>query len=404
MRILLVHDYGTPTGGAELQMLSLRRGLRERGHTVRLFTSRAKHVGGDVLADDSCFGVTNRLQVLTQAVNPSAVRQLRRVLRDFRPDVVHARMILYQLSPAILPLLRPYPSVYQAAMYRAICPIGTRVLPSGASCTHRAGVVCLRERCVTPQSWLLLMLQRALWLRGRNVFSRFVALSHPMREVLEAGGLAPVQVIHNGVPERDVRPLLPSTPRVVYAGRLAPEKGVDVLLRAFAKCVSELPSAQLDIIGDGPERHALTQLTNSLGLHSHVHFLGHLSRDRMESACEAAWVQAVPSQWPEPFGNVSTEAMMRGTAVIASDVGGQRDIVVHDQTGLLLPAADVAAWHAALQRLLTDRDLAESMGRAGRVRALSMFGEAACLDQWESLYREIVAERAGTAARAGQVA
>ncbi len=393
MRILLLHDYGTPTGGAELQMLALRRGLRERGHTVRLFTSRARHVGGEVLADDSCFGITNRLQVLTQTVNPSAVRQLRRVLRSFRPDVVHARMIMYQLSPAILPLLRGYPAVYQAAMYKVICPIGTRVLPDGRDCPHIAGRVCLREGCVTPQSWAVLMLQRALWLRGRDVFARYVALSRVMKDTLEAGGLAPVQVMHNGVPERAARPPLEDPPRVVYAGRLAPEKGVDLLLRAFAAAHRAVPSARLDIIGDGPLRAELEQLAASLALGEHVRFFGHLDRDTMESACDAAWVQVVPSQWPEPFGNVSTEAMMRGTAVIASDVGGQRDIVAHGDTGLLLPPRDEATWTSALAALLSDRAYAERLGASGRARALGVFGEAANLDRWEALYREIIHER-----------
>ena len=393
VKILLLHDYGTATGGAELQMLALRRGLRARGHDVRLFTSRAKHVGGEVQADHSCFGATGHLQVLTQTYNPSAVRQLKAVLRSFRPDIVHARMILYQLSPAILPLLTSYPAVYQAAMYRAICPLGTRVLPDGSDCTHIAGRVCLKERCVTPQSWVMLMLQRMLWQRGRGVFSRYVALSHVMRDNLEAGGLSPVMVIHNGVPERAMRAPLPATPRVVYAGRLAREKGVDLLLRAFAATHRSVPSAKLDIIGDGPLRASLMQLVESLQLTSSVRFLGHLTRERMEAECDAAWVQAVPSQWHEPFGNVSTEAMMRGTAVVASDVGGQRDIVRHEETGLLVPAHHEGAWTRAMTTLLTDQSLAERYGAAGRARALTSFSERACLDQWEALYAEVIAER-----------
>lgn len=402
MKILLLHDYGTATGGAELQMLALRRGLRARGHEVRLFTSRATHVGGEVLADDSCFGVTNRLQVLTQTYNPSAVRQLRRVLRAFQPDIVHARMILYQLSPAILPLLSSYPAIYQAAMYRAICLLGTRMLPDGSDCTHIAGRVCLKERCVTPQSWLMLMMQRMLWQRGRRVFSRYVALSHVMRETLETGGLSPVMVIHNGVPKRDMRAPLSGPPRVVYAGRLAREKGVDLLLRAFAATHRAVPTAALDIIGDGPLRESLVQTVDALHLTSSVRFLGHLTREQMEAECDSAWVQVVPSQWHEPFGNVSTEAMMRGTAVVASDVGGQRDIVRHEETGLLVPAQDEVAWAHAMTMLLTDRELAERYGAAGRARALESFSERACLDQWEALYGEVIAERGAASALAEQ--
>lgn len=395
MKVLLLHDYGTATGGAELQMLALRRGLRERGHDVRLFTSRASYVPADVLADDDCFGLINtRLQVLTQTVNPSAVRRLRQVLRAFSPDVVHARMIMYQLSPAILPLLRGIPAIYQEATYKSICLTGTRVLPDGSGCRHIAGRVCLQERCVTPQSWAVLMLQRTLWLRGRHVFSRFVALSQAMKAELELGGLSPVHVMHNGVPERPMRAPLEGPPRLVFAGRLSPEKGVDRLLRAFAHVRAIVPDAVLDILGDGPLQASLHALAQSLGVSGAVHFHGHLMREAMETVCDRAWVQAVPSQWAEPFGNVSTEAMMRGTAVVASSVGGQRDIVEHEVTGLLLPPQDDDAWQRALVRLLSDRALAESFGAAGRERALERFSESASLDRWEAMYHAVISESA----------
>jgi glycosyltransferase involved in cell wall biosynthesis len=299
---------------------------------------------------------------------------------------------MYQLSPAILPLLRDTPAIYQEATYKSICLTGTRVLPDGRACGHIAGRVCLTEGCVTPQSWAVLMLQRALWLRGRDVFSRYVALSHAMKTELERGGLSPVHVMHNGVPERPMRPPLSAPPRVVFAGRLAPEKGVDRLLRVFARVRELVPDAVLEILGDGPLRASLETLAHTLGVSAAVHFHGHLMRDAMEAACDGAWVQAVPSQWAEPFGNVSTEAMMRGTAVLASDVGGQRDIVAHESTGMLLPPQDDDAWHHALVRLLSDRALAEAYGEAGRQRALALFSESASLDRWEAMYHAVISE------------
>ncbi|NJN86343.1 MAG: glycosyltransferase, partial [Leptolyngbyaceae cyanobacterium SL_7_1] len=165
MKVLLLNDIGTATGGAELQMLSLRQGLRDRGHEVRLLTSQVIPIeGSKLLADDVCFGSNTRLQVLTQTINPSAYLALRRALQTFQPDVVHVRIFMGQLSPLILPLLKDIPCLYQAAMYRAICPKGTKVLPDGNSCTSRAGLSCLRHRCLTPQSWAMLMVQRQLLL------------------------------------------------------------------------------------------------------------------------------------------------------------------------------------------------------------------------------------------------
>jgi hypothetical protein len=141
MKILLLHDYGTATGGAELQMLALRQALRDRGHEVRLFTSRAVPVADyPLLADDHCFGSLTRFQVLSQTANVSAYWNLRRVLQTFRPDVVHVRMFMWQLSPLILPLLTSLPAIYQTAVYKAICPLGTKILPNGQACNNRAGL------------------------------------------------------------------------------------------------------------------------------------------------------------------------------------------------------------------------------------------------------------------------
>src|SRR6185503_12644278 len=103
MRILLASDYATPTGGAELMILALRDALRRRGHDARLFASSARPLGMSSEADYECFGISSRLRGLSQVANPSAFLSLNRVLRDFRPDVVHVRLFLSQLSPLILP-------------------------------------------------------------------------------------------------------------------------------------------------------------------------------------------------------------------------------------------------------------------------------------------------------------
>ncbi len=110
----------------------------------------------------------------------------------------------------------------------------------------------------------------------------------------------------------------------------------------------------------------------------------------MEDAFSTAWVQAAPSTWEEPFGLVAAEGMMRGTAVVTTDSGGLAEQVDPGVTGLTTPAGDVDALAAALRSILSDRDKAEAMGRAGRERALAHFTDDAVLDRFEDIYREIV--------------
>jgi hypothetical protein len=112
MRVLLVNDYGTIHGGAEISTVMLRDGLRRRGHVSMLFRSLARQLDLPRVADVECYGTVSRYRTLLQTAKPSAWRGLRRVLAQYRPDIVHVRMFLMQLSPLILPLLRQMPSIY----------------------------------------------------------------------------------------------------------------------------------------------------------------------------------------------------------------------------------------------------------------------------------------------------
>jgi glycosyltransferase involved in cell wall biosynthesis len=389
MRILLVNDYATPSGGAELATLGLHEGLRKEGHDARIFSSSARPSTGPSFADYECVGTTSRWRTLLQTANPWAFIKLLRVLAEFQPDVVHVRMFLTQLSPLILPLLRNVPCLYHVVWYRPICPIGTKTLPDGTACLAPAGVVCYRNHCLPLRDWFPLMLQMKLWRRWRHVFNLVVANSEATKRYLVAEGIEPVKVVWNGVPVQLPRPPLAPPPTVVFAGRLVREKGVDVLLHAFVKVVARIPVARLLVIGDGPERDTLGALIAKLGLVPNVSVFGHLSRSEMERHCAKAWVQAVPSRWAEPFGLVAAEAMMRGTAVVASASGGLTEIIQDGKTGFLAPPDDPNALAETLVRLLSDRELTEQIGMAGRRFAREHLGQATSVDRFVELYQTL---------------
>jgi glycosyltransferase involved in cell wall biosynthesis len=389
MKVLLINDTATPIAGSEIMSLTLRDGLRRRGHDARLFASSARPLPADVLADYRCFGTTARSRTLLATANPWAFRQLRRVLAEFRPDVVHVRMFLTQLSPLILPLLRRVPSLEHVVNYKPICPLGTKLLPNGTTCRVRAGPACYANRCLPLHAWIPLMLQLRLYRDWRGAFDLTVANSEAVRRRLLADGIRPVEMVRNGVRSRPPRPPLSAPPTVAYAGRLVPEKGVDVLLHAFARVARRMPEARLLLAGEGAQGRRVRELIPELGLSPRVCLLGQLPRSEVERAFDAAWVQAVPTRLDEPFANVATEAMMRGTAVVASGSGSLVEIVRHGQTGLLVRPGDADALAEALLVLLGDRQLAERMGRAGRDVALTHFSEAAWLDQFLNVYRSI---------------
>ncbi|MEY2487244.1 MAG: hypothetical protein QOH39_2892 [Verrucomicrobiota bacterium] len=389
MKVLLINDYSIRQGGAEILILNLRDGLRRLGHDARLFTSSAGENNETSTADYTCLGTTSSLRTLLQSANPWAHLRLRRVLTEFQPDVVHVKMFLTQLSPLILPLLRKIPALYHVVWYRPICPLGTKMLPDGSSCYSPPGLVCYRSGCLPLRDWVPLMFQMKLWRRWRGVFDLIVANSAPVKRRLLAEGIAPVEVVGNGVSPHHARTSFSQIPTVAFAGRLVPEKGVDVLVRAFAAVRRQLSAAKLIICGEGPERPAIEQLVSDLGLTDAVSMPGHRPNDEVARIFEIAWVVAVPSIWEEPFGQVAIEAMMIGVAVVASAGGGLTEIVRDGQTGFLVPPHNPDALAAALLRILGDAALAEKLGRAGNEVALAEFNQDRFVDHFVELYRSI---------------
>jgi glycosyltransferase involved in cell wall biosynthesis len=298
-------------------------------------------------------------------------------------------MFFWQLSPLVLPLLRAFPVVHHVQMYNAICPLGTKMLPDGQLCHEPSGLACLRNRCFSPQAWAAVMWQRRLWRKWSSSVNLIVAVSDWVRRRLIAEGTPVDLVVWNGVPPRP-QAVPAGPPAVVFAGRLVREKGVDTLLRAFARIVTRVPDAILQIAGDGPERMRIESLIRELGLQRSVSMLGFLPRDEMEKRFHSARVQAVPGTWEEPFGLVTAEAMMRGTPVIATARGAATEKINPGVTGLLVPAGDPEALTAALITSLLDADSARAMGRAAREFALERLTESAMVERFLTIYSDLL--------------
>jgi glycosyltransferase involved in cell wall biosynthesis len=325
-----------------------------------------------------------------ETANPSAYRRLRAAIREFRPQVVHANIFLTQLSPLVLPLLREVPSIYHVCWYRAVCPRGTKLLPDTTECRVRAGRACRRSGCLTRRAWVLAETQRALLRSWFDVFDRVLAISERVQERLELDGLRVDGVLGVAVEPRGPRPPLTDPPTAVYAGRLVPEKGVDVLLRAFARTRGLVPGARLVVAGDGPERTRVEQLARELGLDGSLTLTGYLPQPELERRLDAGWVQALPSLWSEPLGAVVDEALMRGTAVVASSSAGAAAAVAESGAGVLVAAGDEIALADALTGLLGDRERAEALGALGRRYALERAPAGRGVDEAVAVYEQLV--------------
>ena len=194
--------------------------------------------------------------------------------------------------------------------------------------------------------------RRAPWLARRILRRARLALcaSNALADAARELGAREVRVIGSGV---EVPPTVAeeaAPPEVLYAGRLSPEKGILDLLAAADN------GMKLTIAGDGPLRDRVPGA------------LGFVSHDELGPLYDRAAVVAVPSH-REGFGVVCAEAMAHGRPVVAGAVGGLLDLVVHEETGLLVPPRDVSALRAALHRLLDDEELRARLGTNARKRA-----------------------------------
>jgi glycosyltransferase involved in cell wall biosynthesis len=201
-------------------------------------------------------------------------------------------------------------------------------------------------------------------LRGARLV---IAASTALAESARALGATKVEVIPSGV---DVPPEVgeeASPPEVLYAGRLSPEKGVEELVEATR-------GLNLVVAGDGPLRSRVPQAR------------GFVPHEELQQLYARAAVVACPSR-REGFGVACLEAMAHGRPVVATGVGGLRDLVVDGETGLVVPTRDPVALRAALDRLLGDPGLRRRLGSGGRERAQEHFSWDVVTEATVAAYR-----------------
>jgi D-inositol-3-phosphate glycosyltransferase len=192
----------------------------------------------------------------------------------------------------------------------------------------------------------------------------------------------------------------PQAKIVLYVGRFDPRKGIETLVRAYAQLVDRSADAQnlrLLIVGgsdpqedDGAERLRIEGIVHSLGIGASTEFVGMVGHDRLPLYYTAADVCVIPSHY-EPFGLVAIEAMACGTPVVASAVGGLKFTVVPEETGLLVPVKDEAAFSRAIERILTDDLWAQQVRTQAVTRVQDNFSWTGVAVQLSDLYRSLLA-------------
>jgi glycogen(starch) synthase len=285
-------------------------------------------------------------------------RQVAKLKRDFAPDLVHinsyGQSILFHVNTA------------------GAHPVPTLVTLHQALPDERIGCDSLLGHLLRSSDWV-------------NACSDAV-LTHARQLVPE---IAPrSSVIHNAIefPTLEPQPLSFDPPRLLCLGRLVADKGFDLALAALATVLDHFPNARLIIAGDGPERDNLKQQTIDLQLTHCIEFIGAVPLDKVAQLINDATLVVIPSR-VEGFGLVALESALMARPVVATQVGGLAEVVVHEETGLLVKSGDSAAFAKAIMTLLTHQNTARTYGCAARTRAQDVFSWQRHVDAYDGLYR-----------------
>jgi glycosyltransferase involved in cell wall biosynthesis len=353
--------------GAEKQLTLLARGLPRDEFEVEVVCLTR---GGPFQTELEDAGIRVTIVGKRFRFDPFAILKLRRLIAEKRPDILHTWLF--------------------AANSAGRLAVGGSGSPK----------VIVSERCVdTWKSGWQLWLDRKLIGRTWHMVGNSQAVVDFYQEVgVPAGKLS---VIRNGIeipesPSADAVTKLreelgiPLSSRLLgFVGRLAPQKRLKDLLWAFELVVSHDLDVHFVIVGDGPERDQLKTFAKQVRVDERVSFLGH--REDASSLLPMFDIFWMASEF-EGQSNSLMEAMAAARPVLVSDIAPNRELVTNEQTGLVVPVTDRAAFAQAALRLLREPDLATSLGEAARARMSEKFAVPGMVEAHAELYRRIHAE------------
>jgi glycosyltransferase involved in cell wall biosynthesis len=366
LRIIILHNHYRQAGGEDAVVTAERCLLQQNGHCVR-----SLEVNNDGIA------ARNMPALAVSAIySRSSRRFLEREIGDFRPDLVHVHNFFPRLSPSIYFGCEKVgiPVVQTLHNYRLICP-GALLFREDRVCEECLGKAvpwpavlhgCYRNSRIGTAVVATMCSVHSLLNTWSDKVSAYVALTRFAREKFVTGGLPAEKVlVKPNFVQSDAGPGTDRGRYALFVGRLAPEKGIRTLLKAWSRIARHLA---LRVLGDGPLRAEVTAAEIQ-----GVEYLGWRAGPEVRDLMRGAKFLVFPSEWYEGFPMVLVEAFAAGLPVIASDLGGMHEIVSHRETGLLFRTGDADDLVTRVHELLDNPAL---------LRAI----QVACRAEYEAKY------------------
>jgi glycosyltransferase involved in cell wall biosynthesis len=370
------HRFG---GGSDYIARATTDILRQHGHEVELMGHDSSDYGRSLRGkvEASWRGVYSR----------RACVEMAETIKRMRPDLVHVHELYPYHSPWILRVCHDagIPIVMTCHDFRLTCPIATHMRKGSDCnlCANGATHWCLVHNCRGNYLESAAYAARSLVADVSGVFARYVSAfitpSHFLRRHLVRAGFAPgrVAVVENMVASVPFAVTDPGRGGyAAYAGRIAPEKSIELLLDAARKI-----GVPVRVAGGSPPPEIRSCADDN------VTWVGNLNARELAAFYRNARMVVVPSRWREVFGLVAAEAMMHGIPVVASNSGALPELVRDSVTGLLFKPGDVDDLARKIRRLWDSPDLCQTLGKAGRLRAIERYTAERYCERIVSVYR-----------------
>ncbi|HEU0050452.1 MAG TPA: glycosyltransferase family 4 protein [Patescibacteria group bacterium] len=385
MRILHVNKFFDERGGAEVYLHELMSKQREEGHEVHVFSTESPE--NEPSTDKKYFverfdlsrreGWWKDLKKARNFLwNSEARLQIRRMIHEVNPDVIHLHNVYHHLSSSILGPIRVsrIPAVMTLHDYNLASPNYAMFDQAGVCAHGKDGhyFEIVKHRCAAPEYLAnFLAALEITWTKSRQAYEKTIQLflcpSRFMQKKMEEWHEPAEQMRYvpnpTDLPERIA---LRGGGYVLYAGRLSREKGLSSMIEAAL----EVPNLKIKIAGKGPEEESLKSLVKRLNI-KNIEFLGFVPKEELAMIRDHAEAVVLPTVSYENASGSLLEAMAAGLPCLGTKTGGNPELVKDEENGFLVTPGDITDWSRVLKRFtrLSEAER-EKMGRQSRERIL----------------------------------
>lgn len=392
MRILLITDNHTPTGGAEHCFFELKRQLQTQSDTS--VYSIGFGLEAERGEDYQIFPAlnTNIEKLLWRTcMHPLLYFKLRRAIKRFNPDIIHLHNIK-QYPISLLKAVKGYTVIQTVHDFSPICPSGWNLHRNLQPCPTGLRRACVWEHQVKFKRLAYLALLPSWWRINRLIkksVRTFISPSPLLTDYLQRNQFPHVQTIAPFHQEKQPRAFSNADAgHFLFAGHLGMHKGVELLLTEFALACQQNTTLLLTVAGTGPAADFMQQQVNTLGIHRHVRFVGWQAQlDTFYHKCMAV---IFPSIGLESYGLVITEAMASARPVIGINRGTCAWLIEHEKSGLLFDPLQPGDLAQQILRLANNREEAELFGTHALAKAQRLLSNKQILKAHLDLYASVM--------------